>query len=151
MIDRIPRNKVLRHSGRKPKSILPYGNGRSYGDSCQNNGGALLDMQGMDRMLSFDHSSGVLRCEAGVLLGGILSLVVSKGWILPVTPSTRFVTVGGSIANDVHGKNHHCAGTFGQYILRIALKRSDQGVILCSPTDNPVLITLRLVGSVSRE
>lgn len=120
-------------------SILPFGNGRSYGDSCQNNRGALLDMRGMNRMLSFDLSSGVLRCEAGALLGDILNLTVPMGWFLPVTPGTRFVTVGGSIANDVHGKNHHQAGTFGQHILRLAIRRSDRGVVFCSPIENPAL------------
>ena len=133
-------------------SILPYGNGRSYGDSCQNNGGALLDMRGMNRMLSLDRSSGVLRCEAGALLGDILNLVVPMGWFLPVTPGTRFVTVGGSIANDVHGKNHHQAGTFGQHILRLAIRRSDQGVVLLAR--RPIAqhsIPLRLAALALRE
>ena len=120
-------------------SLLPYGNGRSYGDSCLNDGGALLDMRGLDRVLNFDRSMGTLRCEAGVLLADILSLVVPMGWFLPVTPGTRFVTVGGAIANDVHGKNHHRTGTFGQHILCLALRRSDQGIVLCSPTGNAEL------------
>lgn len=127
-------------------SLLPYGNGRSYGDSCLNDGGALLDMRGLDRMLGFDRSTGVLRCEAGVLLADILTLVVPMGWFLPVTPGTRFVTVGGAIANDVHGKNHHRTGTFGQHILRLALRRSDQGVVLCSPIENEELFHASIGG-----
>lgn len=126
--------------------LLPYGNGRSYGDSCLNDGGALLDMRGLDRFLSFDHSTGILRCEAGVLLADILALVVPMGWFLPVTPGTRFVTVGGAIANDVHGKNHHRAGTFGQHVQRLALRRSDQGVILCSVTENADLFHATIAG-----
>jgi FAD/FMN-containing dehydrogenase len=127
-------------------SVLPYGNGRSYGDSCLNDGGALLDMRGLDRVLNFDRSTGTLRCEAGVLLADILSLVVPIGWFLPVTPGTRFVTVGGAIANDVHGKNHHCTGTFGQHVLRLALRRSDQGIMLCSPTENAELFHATIGG-----
>ena len=126
--------------------LLPYGNGRSYGDSCLNDGGALLDMRGLDRFLSFDHSTGVLRCEAGVLLADILALVVPVGWFLPVTPGTRFVTVGGAIANDVHGKNHHRTGTFGQHVQRLALRRSDQGVVLCSVTENADLFHATIAG-----
>ena len=127
-------------------SLLPYGNGRSYGDACLNSSGALLDMRGLDRVLSFDRSTGVLRCEAGILLSDILSLVVPMGWFLPVTPGTRFVTVGGAIANDVHGKNHHCAGTFGQHVLRLALRRSDRGVVLCSCTENADLFQATVGG-----
>ena len=126
--------------------LLPYGNGRSYGDSCLNDGGALLDMRGLDRFLSFDHSTGILRCEAGVLLADILALVVPMGWFLPVTPGTRFVTVGGAIANDVHGKNHHRTGTFGQHVQRLALRRSDQGVVLCSVTENADLFHATIAG-----
>ncbi len=126
--------------------LLPYGNGRSYGDSCLNDGGALLDMRGLDRFLSFDHSTGILRCEAGVLLADILALVVPVGWFLPVTPGTRFVTVGGAIANDVHGKNHHRTGTFGQHVQRLALRRSDQGVVLCSVTENADLFHATIAG-----
>lgn len=117
-------------------SLLPYGNGRSYGDSCQNGEQALIDMQKLNRILHFDRASGILRCEAGVLLADILSLIVPMGWFPPVTPGTQFITIGGAIANDVHGKNHHRRGTFGQHVRRFALKRSDVGTILCSPIEN---------------
>lgn len=128
-------------------SLLPYGNGRSYGDSCLNEGGAVLDMRGLNRILHFDRSTGFLRCEAGVLLADILSLVVPMGWFLPVTPGTRFVTVGGAIANDVHGKNHHRTGTFGQHVLRFALRRSDQEDILyCSPEESKELFQATVGG-----
>ena len=94
-------------------SLLAYGNGRSYGDVCLNSGATLLHTRSMDRFIDFDEASGTLICEAGVLLADILALFVPRGWFLPVTPGTRFVTLGGAIANDVHGKNHHAAGSFG--------------------------------------
>lgn len=116
--------------------LLPYGNGRSYGDSCLNQGGALLDTRRLDNFISFDHASGILACEAGVLLDDILRLVVPQGWFLAVTPGTRYVTLGGAIANDVHGKNHHVAGTFGNHVYRFELLRSDGRRLLCSKTEN---------------
>jgi FAD/FMN-containing dehydrogenase len=117
-------------------SVLPYGNGRSYGDSCLNIGGALLATRSLDRFIAFDAERGTLTCEAGVLLAEILDLAVPKGWFLPVTPGTRFVTVGGAIANDVHGKNHHRSGTFGRHVLRFELLRSDGRRLLCSAHEN---------------
>lgn len=118
-------------------TMLPYGNGRSYGDSCLNDGGVLLHTRYMDRFIRFDPQSGVLECEAGVLFSEILDLVVPQGWFLPVTPGTKFVTVGGAIANDVHGKNHHRAGTFGRYVLEFELLRSDGSRRTCSPQQYP--------------
>lgn len=117
-------------------SALPYGLGRSYGDSCLNDGGILIDVVGMNRFLAFDEENGILRCEGGVSLKEILDFVVSKGWFLSVTPGTKFVTVGGAIANDVHGKNHHRAGNFGHHVLQFELLRSDGTRLLCSPTEN---------------
>ena len=118
------------------RTLLPYGRGRSYGDSCLNAGGALISTEALDRFISFDPSTGVLACEAGVTLEEILRLVTWQGWFLPVTPGTKFVTVGGAIANDVHGKNHHRAGTFGRHVRRFELLRSDGQRLLCSPTEN---------------
>lgn len=118
------------------RRALPFGNGRSYGDSCLNDGGLLLDCRGLDHFMAFDRDSGVLRCEAGVLLSEILPLIVPAGWFLPVTPGTKFVTVGGAIANDVHGKNHHRAGTFGRHVNCLELLRSDGTRMLCSPEQN---------------
>jgi FAD/FMN-containing dehydrogenase len=115
---------------------LPYGNGRSYGDVCLNPGGTVLDCRELNRLIEFDPTTGVLRCEAGVLLSDILSFAVPRGWFLPVTPGTRFVTVGGAIANDVHGKNHHNAGTFGCHVSQFELLRSDGSRLLCSRDEN---------------
>ena len=128
------------------KLALPFGNGRSYGDSCQNDGGVLLDMRKLNRFLSFDRRTGILRCEAGVLLSEILSFAIPQGWFLPVTPGTKYVTVGGAIANDVHGKNHHRSGTFGCHVLRFEILRSDNSRILCSPSDNKDLFSATIGG-----
>ena len=117
-------------------TALPHGNGRSYGDVCLNDGGTLLCTRGLDRFIAFDAQQGVLRCEAGVLLGEILDLVVSQGWFLPVTPGTKYVTVGGAIANDVHGKNHHVAGCFSEHVNGFELLRSDGSRRWCSTTEN---------------
>src|SRR5581483_2297977 len=117
--------------------VLPYAYGRSYGDSCLNEGGVSLDVSHLTRFISFDQETGLLRCEAGVSLAQILELTVPRGWFLPVTPGTKFVTVGGAIANDVHGKNHHVAGTFGRHVRRFELLRSDGSRRICSPQENP--------------
>ena len=84
------------------------------------------------QVINFDPQTGVLQCEGGVLLSEILALVVPQGWFLPVTPGTRFVTVGGAIANDVHGKNHHVTGTFGCHVSQFELLRSDGQRLICS-------------------
>ena len=117
-------------------SLLAYGNGRSYGDVGLNSGQILLHTRGMDRFIAFDKANGVLTCEAGVLLSEILDCFVPRGWFLPVTPGTRFVTLGGAIANDVHSKNHHGAGTFGCHVRRFELLRSDGSRRICSPNEN---------------
>ena len=112
--------------------MLPLGLARSYGDSCLNAGGTLLATRGLDRLLAFDRASGVLRCEAGMSLSELMELVLPAGWFPPVVPGTAFVTVGGAIANDVHGKNHHAAGTFGHHVRRFELLRSDGSRLECA-------------------
>ena len=114
------------------RPVLAYGLGRSYGDSCLNDGGTLLRTAGLDRFISF--RDGVLRCEAGVTLGQILDFAVPRGYFLPVVPGTKYVSVGGAIANDIHGKNHHRAGTFGRHVRRLELLRTG-GRVECSPGD----------------
>lgn len=115
---------------------LPRGNGRSYGDVCLDDGGTLLDARGLDRFIAFDPASGVLRCESGVLLGSILDLFVPRGWFLPVVPGTRFVTLGGAVANDVHGKNHHAVGSLGGHVRAFELLRSDGTRRTCTRNEN---------------
>lgn len=108
--------------------------GRSYGDVGMNPGGTLWLTQALDRMIAWDAQTGELTCEAGVLLRDIQSLFVPRGWMLPVTPGTQFVTVGGAIANDVHGKNHHVHGSFGDQVCSLRLLRTDGSSVHCSPT-----------------
>lgn len=119
------------------QTYLPYGNGRSYGDVCLNSKGLLLDSQRLDRFISFNPAEGTLCCESGVMLSEILALIVPHGWFLPVLPGTRFVTIGGAIANDIHGKNHLSAGTFGRHLRCLELLRSDGQRLRCSPSENP--------------
>jgi FAD/FMN-containing dehydrogenase len=116
---------------------LPVGMGRSYGDVCLLKNGNLLVTTGMDRILSFDPATGLLTAEAGMSLAQILDFAVPRGFFLPVTPGTKYVTLGGAIANDIHGKNHHSAGTFGCHVTQFELVRSDGTRMICSPTQNP--------------
>jgi FAD/FMN-containing dehydrogenase len=118
------------------KTLLPYGLGRSYGDSCLNDGQAVVATRLLRRLISFDAERGVLRCEAGTSLAEILEFAIPRGWFLPVTPGTRFVTVGGAVANDVHGKNHHVAGNFGRFVNGFELLRSCGGRQWCSRREN---------------
>lgn len=127
-------------------SLLAYGLGRSYGDSCLNDGKDLLLTRGLDRWINFDPESGILQCEAGVSLAEILKKVTPQGWFLSVTPGTRFVTVGGAVANDVHGKNHHRSGSFGRDILSFELLRSDGTRRICSRTENAQLFRATIGG-----
>jgi FAD/FMN-containing dehydrogenase len=128
------------------KTVLPYGKGRSYGDVCLNDGGILLDTSHLNRFLNFNETTGVLCCEAGVTLSEILKVFVPRGWFLPVTPGTQFVTVGGAIANDVHGKNHHQVGTFGCHVLKFELLRSNGERSICSLKENPDLFRATIGG-----
>ena len=126
--------------------MLPYGNGRSYGDSCLNDAGTLIDSRRADAVLSFDAETGSLTAEAGILLSAITRFVAPQGWFLPVTPGTQFVTLGGAIANDVHGKNHHRRGTFGCWVRSFDLERSDRGVIRCTPSENAEVFAATIGG-----
>lgn len=112
---------------------IAHGMGRSYGDACLNPDSLLWKTINLDRFISFDENSGRLSCEAGVLLRDIQQLTIPRGWILPVTPGTQLVTVGGAIANDVHGKNHHAVGSFGDHIKSLKLIRTDGTIIECGP------------------
>jgi FAD/FMN-containing dehydrogenase len=130
---------------------LAYGSGRSYGDVALNPAGLLINCRSLDRFIDFDRETGILTCEAGVRLADILALLcrpnaVGGGWFPPVSPSTRFVTVGGAIANDVHGKNHHRFGTFGRHVLSLDLARSDGSVRECSPDREPELFAATIGG-----
>lgn len=124
---------------------LPFGNGRSYGDVCLSSSGQVLVMSGLNRFKALDLQSGRVRVEAGMTLGDILAVVEPKGWFLPVVPGTSQATVGGAIANDVHGKNHHVRGTFGCHVHRLWLWR-DGRCIECSTLQNPDLFAATIGG-----
>ncbi|MBV9914139.1 MAG: FAD-binding oxidoreductase [Sinobacteraceae bacterium] len=122
---------------RSATSGIAHGMGRSYGDVGLNPNGLLWKTTGLDRFISFDEHTGVLTCEAGVLLRDIQTLTMPRGWALPVTPGTQLVTVGGAIANDVHGKNHHAFGSFGDHVRRLTLIRTGGEVVECGPQLRP--------------
>ena len=127
-------------------SILAHGLGRSYGDSALNADGLLIDCRFLDHFLDFDSKNGVLRCEPGVTIGQINRLLSVSGWMLPVTPGTQFVTIGGAIANDVHGKNHLQQGSFGAHVIALRLYRSDGEIYSCSTTENAELFAATIGG-----
>src|SRR5258708_8381009 len=131
---------------RLEQTVLPYAYGRSYGDSCLNEGGISLDISHLRRFISFDEKTGLLRCETGVSLAEILEVMVPRGWFLPVSPGTRFVSVGGAIANDIHGKNHHRTGTFGCHVTCFELLRSNGERLVCSPSQNSELFRATIGG-----
>src|SRR5207249_8486766 len=114
-----------------------YGLGRSYGDVCLNEHGHLIVTDVLDHLAAFDQGRGVVRAEAGLTIDRLLHAIVPKGWFPPVTPGTKFVTLGGAVANDVHGKNHHVMGTFGRHVRRLTFYRSDDGLIAASPLERP--------------
>ena len=130
-----------------PNGLLPAGLGRAYAETGVNPGGRLMKMDHLDRFIAFDAETGVIRAEAGLSLNDLLRVTVPKGWFTNTTPGTRFVTLGGAIANDVHGKNHHRSGTFGAAVRRLGLLRSDEdGVIELSPQSNTDLFAATVGG-----
>ena len=117
--------------------LLARGMGRSYGDCA--NATTVLQTSYLNHFIAFDSGTGLLTVEAGVMLRDILKLTVKRGWFLPVTPGTSFVTIGGAVASDVHGKNHHVAGTFGQHVMSITLLLGTGEIVSTSPTERPDL------------
>lgn len=120
-------------------SQIARGQGRSYGDAALNENGRVLLTERVNRLLELDVEQGILRAEAGVKLANILEVIVPKGWFLPVTPGTKFVSLGGCVAADVHGKNHHHDGSFGQHVLNLEMILADGTRAKCSPTENAEL------------
>ncbi|MGY6025555.1 FAD-binding protein [Streptomyces spinosirectus] len=104
---------------------IPRGLGRAYGDAAQNAGGTVLDMTGLDRIHAIDADGGTVLCDAGVSLHRLMEVLLPLGWFVPVTPGTRQVTVGGAIGADVHGQNHHVAGSFSRHVLSLELVTAD--------------------------
>lgn len=127
-------------------ATLAFGCGRSYGDSCLAESGHVLAMKGMDRVLAADWGTGVVMAQAGLTLAELIRVALPHGWFLTVTPGTKFVTLGGAVANDVHGKNHHVMGTFGRHVKSLFMYRSDEGAVRCSPTERPELFSATVGG-----
>lgn len=108
-----------------PRGGIARGLGRAYGDAAQNAGGAVLDMTGLDRVHAIDADGGTVLCDAGVSLHRLMEVLLPLGWFVPVTPGTRYVTVGGAIGADIHGKNHHVSGSFSRHVLSFELLTAD--------------------------
>jgi FAD/FMN-containing dehydrogenase len=126
-------------------TAIPRGNGRSYGDQALNYD-EIWSSRRLDHFLSFDSENGILEVESGVTLGEIQKLFIPLGWSVAVSPGTQFVTVGGALANDVHGKNHHSHGTFGEHVLSLKLLRTDGELLECSKTTNPQMLRATIGG-----
>ncbi|OUS24787.1 hypothetical protein A9Q99_23630 [Gammaproteobacteria bacterium 45_16_T64] len=112
---------------------ISQGMARSYGDSAL--AASVLSTNRLDHFINFDEETGVLHCQSGITLDKILLVFIPKGWMLPVVPGTKMISVGGAIASDVHGKNHHCKGTFSQYVTEITIILASGEITTCSPTD----------------
>ena len=130
-----------RYRGLHPSaaSLIARGQGRSYGDAALNENGRVLLTERVNRLLDFDAEQGVLHAEAGVTLAEILEVIVPHGWFLPVTPGTKFVSLGGCVAADVHGKNHHRDGSFGEHVLGLELILADASRVWCTPAEDAEL------------
>src|SRR5215469_13435083 len=137
VIELADRDRVAAELVRANEPGIAHGLGKSYGDASLNPRGILWSTRGLDRLVGFDATAGRLHCEAGVVLRDIQRLMIPRGWSLPVVPGTQLVSVGGAIANDVHGKNHHRVGTFGEHVRRLRLVRSDGEIIDCGPELRP--------------
>jgi decaprenylphospho-beta-D-ribofuranose 2-oxidase len=129
------------------QTVLARGAGRSYGDAAVNPGGATVLTERLNRILGFDDRTGVVRCEAGVTFDDLLRTFLPRGWFPAVTPGTRFVTVGGAVAGDVHGKNHHRVGSFHSCVRSVLVMTATGEALSCSPTGNDDLF-LATVGGV---
>lgn len=120
------------------KKYLAHGMGRSYGDVCLNNG-EIIFTKNFKKILDFDSKNGFLICESGITINELLNFLTPKGWFLPVVPGTSFVTVGGAISNDIHGKNHHNAGSFGNFVEELEILTSTNSILKCSRNINSKL------------
>src|SRR5262245_685624 len=138
--------RELADAKRSYGTTLPYGSGLSYGDSCLAASNHVLHLRPLDRFIRADWAAGVLTAEAGMTLEEILAVAIPRGWFLSVTPGTKYITLGGAMANDVHGKNHHRCGTFGRHVRRFGLLRSDAGRLTCSPEAHRELFAATIGG-----
>lgn len=114
--------------------VIARGNGRCYGDASL--GESIFSTKKLNKFISFDRLNGIIECESGVLLSEILEISVQQGYFLYVTPGTKFISVGGAIASDVHGKNHHSEGCFSEYVIDFKLMTENGEIITCSREEN---------------
>jgi decaprenylphospho-beta-D-ribofuranose 2-oxidase len=119
------------------KKFIPRGNGRCYGDASLED--ETISTLKYNKALAFDTKNGVFKCESGMLLEEVLEIIVPKGWFLPVTPGTKYITIGGAVGSDVHGKNHHVDGSFSNHIVEMELMLADGSLMVCSPVLHPDL------------
>ena len=119
------------------ESIIARGNGRCYGDASLEK--STLSTLKYDKILYFDSNQGIFECQSGITLDKVLEVIVPKGWFLPVTPGTKYITVGGAVASDVHGKNHHVDGSFSAHVIEMEVLLSSGETLTCSKTQNPDL------------
>ena len=137
VVHRFGDHESLRLLLARKTEYIARGNGRSYGDSSLNEN--LIHVRPYDSFLGFDRQKGTISVQAGVLLAEILEVIVPEGWFLPVTPGTKFVTVGGAVASDVHGKNHHIENSFCRYVTELTMMLADGEVLKCSRSENDEL------------
>ncbi|MCP4552928.1 MAG: FAD-binding oxidoreductase [Bacteroidetes bacterium] len=131
------KNSTLRYIINKYNKLIPYGNGRSYGDSALSKN--IIKVKNHNYFLNFDETNGLLHVQAGILLSEILNVFVPRGWFLKITPGTKLITIGGAIASDVHGKNHHIEGCFSESVEMLKLMLPDGEIVKCSKQENSEL------------
>lgn len=139
-------NAIYAQLAQEQTTTLAFGNGRSYGDSCLAQSQHVIHTLALNRFIAVDWQTGIISAEAGVTLANILAITVPNGWFLPVTPGTKYVTLGGAVANDVHGKNHHVRGTFGCHVRSFGLMRSNQDYLICTKDQNADLFAASIGG-----
>jgi decaprenylphospho-beta-D-ribofuranose 2-oxidase len=125
-------------TGPAPRGVVCRGLGRSYGDAAQNAGGLVIDGTGLDTFFEADLTGGVVRVGGGVSLDTLMRSLIPRGWFVPVTPGTRYVTVGGAIAADIHGKNHHVDGSLATHVVSMTLE-TPKGTATVSPENDSAL------------
>ena len=131
------KDETLRHILDNHRKLIPYGNGRSYGDSALNEN--IINIRQKNYFVNFDETKGLLHVQAGVLLAEIIEHFIQRGWFLKVTPGTKLITVGGAIASDVHGKNHHVEGCFSECVEEFTIMLADGKVVTCTKNHTPQL------------